>query len=309
MEKSRRIQIYCLFLASLFLGLFGAVCLYLGIAGEYNDAMGYFNVGSIFAPVVYCTIVCGAVLGIVGWIVFRKHVAPDKALPQSAATRTASALAALCIFIVAGVGAYQALGNHEIPFRGVEVFSFVTAVFAAASLIADAFFAKGKKNDAWRSLLSFGTTLYCASRVLILYFDQTVAVNSPVKFICQLSYLSFMLVCTARTGLTLGRGHILPRYIFALCCAMTAGGACAVAALICTLAGTQCAAIVGIGCVDKIGLLLYCATNFLVATRIKPHVVERVSKRGSEIPDEELVPAQIDDEEFAESAENTDIEE
>lgn len=303
MEKNRRTQIYCLFLAALFLGLFGAICLYIGIATEYNDAMGHFDVGSIFAPVVYCAITAGPVLGIVGWIVFRKHVAPDRALPRSIATKATAVFAAVSVLVVAVVDTFSASSVGPI-----NVFSLATAVFAAGSFVCDEFFVNGKKNDAWRSLLSFSTTLYCASRVLILYFDQTVAVNSSVKLICQLSYLAFMLVCTARTGITLGRGHLLPRYIFALSCAMAAGGVCAVAATVCTLTGTQCVAITGIGCLDKLGLLCYCATAFITTTRIKVHIVERTSRRTRELPDEDLVPADITDEDLA-NLEGTDTEE
>ena len=71
MEKNKKIQIYCLFAASLFLGIFGAVCLYLGISsGEYNDAMGYFSTDSIFAPVTYICMIAGPLFDVVAWVLF-----------------------------------------------------------------------------------------------------------------------------------------------------------------------------------------------------------------------------------------------
>ena len=270
MEKNKKIQIYCLLAASFVIGMFGAVCLYLGITGEYNDAMGYFNTDSLFAPVVYCCLVGGPLLGVAGWIIFRDHRAPDKALPGGIVAIAVSCVSAAMILYstVSDMMSYI----HAVPgtLQGVTVITWILSFLAAASLLVSAFFAKGGETvKPLVSLLAFTPVLYCTSEVLLLYFDQSIAVNSPIKFICQLAYLSYMLVFTAEAGLSLGKGNIFPRYIFTLCASVAIGGACSVAAALATATGAECVAIVGVDCVAKLGLFFYVCMRLVFVANIE----------------------------------------
>ena len=74
---------------------------------------------------------------------------------------------------------------------------------------------------------------------ILLYLDETVALNSPVKVIYQLMYIAFMLLFTAQTGLLLGKGAIFPRYVFCLIAAAVLAGSVSISALLCAVAGVQ----------------------------------------------------------------------
>ena len=263
MEKNKKIQIYCLFAAAFILGLFGAACLYLAVLGEYNDPMGYFSQDSVFAPTAYICMAAGPIFGIVAWVLFRKQEACDKALPAGIITKIASIICAALIIFSAIADALNRL-NAATPDFGGKVIAFIAvSVLAAVSFIMNAFSKKDSAVSPMVSLLSFAPVIYCALSVLYLYFDQSVAVNSPSKFICQLTYLSFMLVFCAETGLSLGRGKLYPKYLFALCCAVAIGGAGAVSSLLVTVTGASCAAFTGVEAFVKMGLFLYACVRFI----------------------------------------------
>lgn len=285
MEKNRKLQIYSLFAASLLLGVFGAVCLFLGILSEYNDAMGHFNVGSLFAPVAYASIVAGPVLGIVGWVLFSKRSVADKALPSGKLTVVASLAAAVGIIVSALAEIIEKTGAPVRTIGGADILSWILAAGAAASFVCSAFFAKSGPVKPWISLLSFVPVFYCASRVLLLYFDQTVAVNSPVKLICQLTYLAPMLVLTAETGISLGKGEIFPRYIFTLCCGTCIAGIGAVSALLVMVTGASCAAVSNLSVAAKLGLFIYVCARFAMVS--KAEIFETPKKTGKKATEKE----------------------
>lgn len=312
MEKNRKIQIYCLLAASFVIGIFGAVCLYLGITGEYNDAMGHFNVGSLFAPVVYCCLVGGPVLGIAGAVVFRRTKAPDKALPGGIAAVVVSALAAAAILYTEIGGILSHMKEAAAPISPVNAVSWLFALLATASIVTNAVTARnGNKVNPAVSLLAFTPALYCASKVLLMYFDQSIAVNSPVKLICQLAYLSYMLVFTAEAGLSLGKERLFPKYVFTLCAAVSVGGLCSVAAAAITLTGTQCAGLAGADCIAKLGLFFYTCMRFAFAANIDVTRVEKARREEYsgdviDIPEDVIldeIPSKEDTEENSEENE------
>ncbi len=306
MMKSRKIQIYCLLAASLIIGLFGAACLFLGIFGEYDDALGYFNTNSLFAPVVYCCMAAGPVLGLVGALVFKGLKAPDRVLPGETLSKVAYFLAAAVILIGVAAdiaGKVSAIGAVIVT---TDVFSWVMGAISVAALIINGLNTKGGKVKAIVSLMDFATVFYCVSKVLALYFDQSVAVNSPIKFICQAAYLSYMLVFTAEVGLSLGKGEMYSKYIFALCTAVVVGGTCSVASVIVTVTGVACASFTGIDAVAKFGLFLYALLRLFLLVKMdvtqKEKPVKTSKKKDRDIAAEaDVIPEELtEDEETAE---------
>ena len=279
MKNNRKIQIYCLLGASLIIGLFGAVCLFLGILGEYNDAMGYFNVDSLFAPVVYCCLAAGPVLGAVGAVIFKDLKAPDKALPGGILSKAAYFLAAVSILvgIVSDVmGKVDPMG--AIQLNSADMVSLFMGVISVTVLVMLGL-KKGEENaKAVVSLMGFATVFYCVSKVLTLYFDQSVAVNSPIKFICQAAYLSYMLVFTAEVGLSLGKGEMYSKYIFALCTAVAVGGTCSMASALTTVSGASCASFTGIDAITKVGLFLYAAVRLYLVMGMDLTAIDKKEK-------------------------------
>ena len=278
MERNEKLKIYCLWAASLILGVFGAVCLFIAIKGEYDNALGYFSADSVFSLAVYCCLAAGAVFGAAGYVFFKKHSAPDRALPGGAFVVIASCVSAALILFstVYEVMLYAMDGAESV--HAVVLASWVLGVLCALSLICTALFAKSGTVKAWISLLSFAPALYCASQVLILYFDQSVAVNSPIKIICQLSYIAVMLVFCTETGLSLGKGKIFARYIFSLCAAVTICGVCALAAAAVLVSGAPCNAFSGMGDVSKVGLFIYVCVRLVSAASVEATIEQKPEK-------------------------------
>ncbi|MBQ4066577.1 MAG: hypothetical protein IJD22_02915 [Clostridia bacterium] len=296
MDNNRKLQIYCLFAASLFMGIFGAVCLYMGLGSEYNDAMGHFNVGSLFAPVVYCCIAAGPILGIAGWVLFAKGSLPDRPLPRTVTSKAVSIIAAALVSLSSVLELSSNINGIPGSATTLAKISSVLGLALAAYLIVSAF--TGKDNaprSALVSLLGFCAVIYCATKVLLLYFDQSVAVNSPLKLICQLNYLSYMLALTAQTGLTLGRGRLLPRYIFALCTAIAVGGTGAIAAVAVRFTNVQCSAFAGEESFAKIGLFIYMCVQLVMLTRADADFTSPQKKGAGSEPIEEVMPADGDE--------------
>ncbi|MBR6676748.1 MAG: hypothetical protein IKL24_05400 [Clostridia bacterium] len=282
MERNKKIQIYCLFAASAFLGLFGAVCLYLGIFSEYDDAMGHFAVSSVFAPCAYLCFFAGPLLGFVGWIVFRGHSSLDESPWASVITRVGCAVAAVCVLasfildINAASDALKPVSNTALPFYNV---SRLFAMLSVVSFAVNALISKKAPAKPIASLLSFAPVIYCALKVMLMYFDQSIAVNSPVKLTCQLAFISYLLVFTAHTGLSLGRGQIFPRYLFTLCAAMAIGGSASIACLFVNLLGVTCAAISKTDYICLMGFLVYTCCSFGVAADTRLEYKKKVKSK------------------------------
>jgi len=284
MEKNKKLQIYCLLAATFIIGLIGAVCLHLGIANEYDDSMGHFAADSVFAPAMYFCLAAGPAFGIAAWILFRRNHASDRSLwsslPARIASGAAAALVAVSVFLEINGATYTAAFIESAG--GLITASRALGVLTAGSLLLNAFFSGKGPSKPLLSLLSFAPVLYCAVKILILYFDQSVAVNSPVKFICQLAYVSYMLVFTAQTGLSLGRGQIFARYLFTLCCGVCIGGAASVAFMCLNLAKVSCAAVSAFDFYGLFGMFLYSCVFFALAADVRIRFVPRQTKKNKE---------------------------
>lgn len=280
MEKNRKLQIYCLLAASLIIGLFGAACLFLGIFGEYNDALGYFNTNSLFAPVVYACLIAGPALGLFGAIISKSLKAPDSVLPGKMLSKVAYFLAAFSILIGTAADVAGKVTTIDSVIVTTDVFSWVMGVISVIALVINGLNTDGGKVKALVSLMDFATVFYCVSKVLSLYFDQSVAVNSPIKFICQAAYLSYMLVFTAEAGLSLGKGEMYSKYIFTLCTAIVVGGTCSAASVFATVTGVSCASFTGIDCVAKFGLFIYAILRLFLITKMNVTKIEKPAKEA-----------------------------
>ena len=294
MEKNRKIQIYCLLAASLVIGLFGAACLFLGIFGEYNDALGYFNTNSLFAPVVYCCMAAGPVLGLVGAVMLRDYRAPDSVLPGRMLSKVAYLLGAFAVIVGTAADIAAKVMAENVVITLPDALSWLLGAVSVAALVISSFNTDGGKVKAVVSLMGFATVFYCVSKVLALYFDQSVAVNSPIKFICQAAYLSYMLVFTAEVGLSLGKGEMYSKYVFALCTAVAVGGICSVAAVVTTVTGVACASFTGIDAVAKLGLFLYAALRLFLVTKMEVTKAEKTAKGSKKKKNDESAVTEAD---------------
>ena len=212
--KINQIYILCAFCAAL--ALFGAFCLYFGVKSEYNPALGYFDKGSVFAAAIYLSLALGAAAGIVSWVLFARLKCADKPIPQKNVLTVIS-----CVLISAGItadcieDAVEFFGAVSVKYSYIHYIMWILGAAAAVLMLVCA--VPGKSNSPVHSLGYFAAPLFLASKILIIYFDRSVAVNSPAKMISQFSLICFMLMFTAETGISLGRGNIFPRWLGTLC--------------------------------------------------------------------------------------------
>lgn len=236
MKRTKKNQIYilCAFCAAL--ALFGAFCLYFGVKSEYNPALGYFDKGSVFAAAIYLSLALGAAAGIVSWALFARLKCADKPIPQKNVLTVIS-----CVLISAGItadcieDAVEFFGAVSVKYSYIHYIMWILGAAAAVLMLVCA--VPGKSNNPVHSLGYFAAPLFLASKILIIYFDRSVAVNSPAKMISQFSLICFMLMFTAETGISLGRGNIFPRWLGTLCISTAVGGVGGIGSLALCLAG------------------------------------------------------------------------
>ncbi len=238
MSKVKKLQLYCIAAAATVAAAAGAAFLYFGVYGEYNPALGYFSSDSVFAPALYICLSAGVAAGIVGWVLFSRSALPDRPLRQNAAVNiaicviAAAAVAADCIYDIGNT-----VGNISVKYAYMHYILWMLGAAAAVLMFLCA--VPGRSNDPVHSLGFFMMPLFLAAKVLVIYFDRSVAVNSPAKVLFQLSLVCLLLAYTAEAGVSLGRGAIFSRWIFTLCASVSVAGGTGFGALALLIAGVN----------------------------------------------------------------------
>ena len=235
--KSNKSLLYCT-AAGIGAGALAAVMLFLGGKNEFESDIGYFVKGSVFAAVLYIALAVGCALGVLSWVLHRKQTLNNRVLPGTFMMPALSVLcgAAVIALTVSNILYYDSAAPDK--FAVIRYISYLLSVPAAAALVMSAF-SRGKAPSALSCLLGFFTPLFFASKVLVDYFDHSTAVNSPVKIICQITYIAFMLLFTAEEGISLGRGRIYPRYLLTLFASVAFGFSAGLGGLILYFSGVS----------------------------------------------------------------------
>lgn len=235
-KKSSLIYVAC---AAILLALLGAFSMFVALASDFTPSLGYFNSGSLKVALLYITLTAGVALGGFVWIFLRRVRLSEPMLPTPVYTKTASVLLLVALLWHTGDDLLSIFGAGSIPSHwGLVLFCDLFALLFIVSLLCDM-----GPDDVRRGSLAvfsaFFPPFYTAGQLFILYLDEKIAINSPVKMIYQLMYISFMLLFTAQTGLLLHRKTIFPRYVFCLVCSVVIGGTVSISALLCAITGVQ----------------------------------------------------------------------
>ena len=222
------------------LSAIGAVFFYLGISGEFEASLGYFVNNSSMAPIIYAILISGPVLGLVFSVSRRGTLSKNRSLPGNGKLpmRILSAVLGLCIAVSAVLDFMSSMNGAPKEFASVIYISWVLAALSFICLIRSAIVRENEASPL-TCTVSFILPLFYASKVLVTYFDRTVAVNSPIQIICQLAFISFMLTLTAETGIMLGRKKIYRRYLFTLCSSAVICSVFGLGSVICCVAGVD----------------------------------------------------------------------
>ncbi len=193
------------FALAISLALVAAAFLSLAVITEYESILGHFMHGAMFAPAVYVTCGMAFVCGIVSWALLRRTEIDCEARAGifpcfTHALAAFMAVAAIAFEYLAVPAAQEAADGSA---NLISIAYYVFAVGTCAAFLMYGFSGAYKSTAA--KLLSFCPVIYCAVKTLMLYFDKTVAVNSPLKIMCQLAYVSLMLMLVYDSGLAIGK--------------------------------------------------------------------------------------------------------
>lgn len=240
MERIRtNITAYCLFAVSILTAVLGAVSFFLAFGTEFDTSIGHFERNSVWSVVLYCAMGAGVICAAAAWILNAKKRAAEDGTVGNRITHTvvyslcsaavfASTVADLVLF-------FMSVSEDPAASGTMHYIIWALGFISGTCLLIDAL--PGRYDAPQRALAGFAAPLFLASKVLAIYFDSTVAVNSPLKLVMQLSLLSFMLMMTSESGISLGRAQIYPRRMFTLCASLSVGGAVGIGMLVLFISG------------------------------------------------------------------------
>ena len=239
MEAKKKTSLLYIACAAILLTLLGSFVMFLALSTDFTPALGYFTKGSLTAFLLYIVLAAGTLLGGIVWFCLRRCRLTEPSLPMPLYTRAASVLLIAALLWQAGdtLRSLFSAGGRA-PLWGLTLLCVLFSLFFILFLCCD--MGPGRvRRGSLAAFCSFFPPLYTAGQLFLLYLDETVALNSPVKVIYQLMYIAFMLLFTAQTGLLLGKGAIFPRYVFCLIAAAVLAGSVSISALLCVAAGVQ----------------------------------------------------------------------
>ncbi len=207
----------------------GCAMLVLAVNNEFEADIGHFAADAKYAPFAMALMALGVPLGIALPVAVGKakikHGRSAGMLLCFISVFTAALLLAASIFTI--------FDDSVKVDRGYSFLPYVSMLLGVAGAIAMLTFAvSGSYRTIFAQAISFAIPLYFIIRVLILYFDQEAAINSSVKIMTQIAFISFALFFTFDSGLYVGKDKILRRYLFGSVVALTVGAPVAVASLV-----------------------------------------------------------------------------
>ena len=212
MNNINRTKSTLFFALAVSLTLVAAAFLALAVTTEYESIIGHFMRGAMFAPAVYVTCGLAFVCGIVSFALLRRtEIAFEtKAgiFPCFTHALTAFMIVAAIVFEYLTAPAAQA----DAAGGTVNLINIAYYVFALGTCAAFLMFGFcGAYKSMAAKLLSFCPVVLCAVKTLMLYFDKSIAVNGPLKIMCQLAYVSLMLMFVYDSGLAVEKERIFGR--------------------------------------------------------------------------------------------------
>ena len=221
--------------AATLLAFLGAFLMFIALSKDFSPPLGYFSKDSLSAALLYAVLACGVLLGIFSWIYFRrsKQIVVSNAAPLY--TQVAGGFLIAALLWCTGEDLMHM--HRTSPYWGLILFADLLALFFIVFL-GCSMGSQSLRSGPLSAFSSFFPPLYAVTQLFLLYFDETVATNSPIKIIYQLMYIAFMLAFTAQAGLLLEHTSIFPRYIFSFICSAVFGGVVSVSALLCILTNT-----------------------------------------------------------------------
>ena len=280
MENIRKnIITYCLFAVSILIAVIGAVSFFLAFGTEFDASICHFERNSVWSVVMYVALGAGALCAAAAWILnAKKRAAEDGTIGNALSHIIAYGLCSLEVFVdtIADlVKFFMRVSENPTASGTMHYFIWILGFIGGTCILIGAL--PGRYDAPQRALAGFAAPIFLAAKVLAIYFDSTIAVNSPIKLVMMLSLLAFMLMMTSESGISIGRSQIFPRRMFTLCASLSIGGAAGLGMLALVIGGK---AVPSINAFDAVMYLSFAVFAGIKLFFVKDTVFEREDIAG-----------------------------
>lgn len=285
--NSRKMLVPVMAIVSVCLAALGFALILLASITEYDVSIGHFANKSVFAPLAYAVCVIGVIAAAACAFLCRgSRLSHGK--NAGVFLSFASALSAILMLASVVLTFVEKVSDNSIPGTAVNLgtvhyLSMLFGVLGSAALVLFVFY--GSYRTRASQVLSFCIPVYFIFETLIQYFDKTTAINSPLKVLVQLAFVSYAVFTTFDAGVYIGREKILPRYVFACMAAVVVGGSVSLAALVCQFVRPQCFTL------SVVESCMACAFFLLAAAKLH-HIAFSIKPEKKEEPAAEIAQAE-----------------
>lgn len=209
-------------LAAAVLAVIGFAFLLIAVLREYDLDIGHFKANAVFAWIAYAVIAIGVVLSVAAGFLCRNF----KLMHGKNAgvfLSFSSALCAILIFASVILNYFEKTADLSQNPSMINYLCILFGILGGAGLVLFVFY--GAYRTAASQLLSYAIPVYFIFETLVQYFDQSITINSPLKILSQLAFVSFAVFTAFDSGVYIGKKNILPRYVFACMASVALGGA------------------------------------------------------------------------------------
>ncbi len=217
-------------ISSAALALAGFVFLLMAVLREYDLEIGHFKESSVFSIVAYAIIAAGLIISVVAGF-FSRGFKLMHGKNAGVFLSFASALSAILLLASVVLTYAERVVAAGIEPTTINYLCTAFGILGGVALILFVFY--GSYRTAASQLLSYAIPAYFIFETLIQYFDQTTAINSPLKIASQLAFVSYAIFTTFDSGIYIGKKKLLSKYIFACMASVVLGGAVSLTTMVC----------------------------------------------------------------------------
>lgn len=271
--NSKKMIVPVMAIISVCLAALGFALILLAAFTEYEVSIGQFVNNAIFAPSAYAVCILGIICGAVCAFLCRGYrISHGK--NAGVFLSFASALCAILMLASVVLTFVENISTAFADFTTVNYLCMIAGVLGSAALVLFVFY--GSYRTTASQLLSFCIPVFFIFETLVQYFDKSTAIDSPLKILVQLAFISYALFTAFDSGVYIGKKKMLPKYAFACISAVVVGGSVSLATLVCQFTHPECFDISVVeSCMACAFFLLAAAKLHHIAFAIKPEKKEK----------------------------------
>lgn len=232
---------------------------------EFESPIGHFKFGAVYAPVfkilsAVCTL---AAIGIS--LLLNSKISVSSPLPLSAPVTFTCAISGAMLVICSIISLTNIVGVPETSWMLIAK-NIIGIPAGLCFLFCSLSDPKKTFGNVWIALLTFAPVIWAVMSLLFFYFDNSYALNSPVRTSMQLMYVSIMIFLPHDCRFILGRSKP-GGYIFTGFCTIVFCGIVAFAGFFTSISSGGIFPLSLLECFLYLSLWSYALTRMLSLTR------------------------------------------